>query len=402
MKEYFAKTNTRIAILILVVLGLGFYAGRASIQPSSRVSGISNMGEGQPTNVDFEPFWEAWNLISERHVGKEEPTNQEKVWGAIQGLADSLNDPYSVFLPPEESTLFEEMISGSFGGVGMEIGEKEDTIVVISPLKDTPAEKAGILSGDFVVSIDGESTYGLSVDEAVKRIRGEAGTEVTLEIAREKTEGLLTFKIVRDNIVVPTLATETRGDVFIVSLYNFDAMATTDFREAMREFTLSPATRLIIDLRGNPGGFLDAAVDIASYFVPAGEIIVSEHSEKDEAENGEHVSKGFVLSKKPEKIAVLINEGSASASEIVAGALQEHDVATLVGAQSFGKGSVQELIPLTFDTSLKLTIAQWLTPKGNSISDGGLTPDIAIENEPGTIGTPNDAQLNKALEIVSQ
>ena len=402
MRESFTKTPARLLILSIIILAIGFWAGRSSIQPSAAVGGVSNMEEGKPTTVDFEPFWEAWNLINERHVGNDDVGNQEKVYGAIQGLADSLNDPYTVFLPPEETSLFEEMISGSFGGVGMEIGEKEDTIVVIAPLKGTPAERAGIQSGDYVVSIDGESTMGMSVDEAVKTIRGEAGTDVTLEIAREGETEFLTFTITRDNIVVPTLATEVREDVFIVSLYNFDALATTDFRKAMGEFTTSSADKLIIDLRGNPGGFLDAAVDISSYFVPAGELIVAEHSEKDSTEDSDHVSKGFTLSKKPTKIVVLINGGSASASEIVAGALQEHGIATLVGTQSFGKGSVQELIPLTIDTSLKLTIAKWLTPKGNSISDGGLTPDVVIETEPATVGTPEDLQLIKALEIVRE
>jgi carboxyl-terminal processing protease len=188
--------------------------------------------------------------------------------------------------------------------------------------------------------------------------------------------------------------------VFIISLFNFDANATVHFKKALQAFAASSADRLIIDLRGNPGGFLDAAVDIASYFVPAGEVVVSEHSDKDEEQNKEHLSKGYISPKKPTSIVVLINGGSASASEIVAGALQEHDLATLVGTQSFGKGSVQELVPITFDTSLKVTVAQWFTPDGTSISEGGLTPDVVIETEPGTIGTDTDLQLQKALEEV--
>ena len=243
-------------------------------------------------------------------------------------------------------------------------------------------------------------TAGLNVDEAVDLIRGKAGTPVTLEIAREKEESLLTFTIIRDNIIIPTLDTETRGDTFIISLYNFDAMAEADFRKAMGEFASSPATNLVLDLRGNPGGFLDAAVGIASYFVPAGEIIVREQSEGNEDENGTHISKGYQLTKQPNKMAVLIDGGSASASEIVAGALHEHDIAILIGTQSFGKGSVQELIPLSHDTALKLTIAQWLTPNGISISKEGLTPDIVVERTADDVTAGKDPQLDAALESV--
>ncbi|MEK7606011.1 MAG: S41 family peptidase [Patescibacteria group bacterium] len=402
MRGGLLKKITQFVAVAVLFLWAGYFFGRASVPASNSVSGVTGMNEGKPENIDFEPFWEAWSILDEKYSGGGETTQDEKVWGAISGLADSFGDPYTVFMPPEEASLFEEMIRGSFGGVGMEIGEKEGTIVVIAPLKDTPAERAGIQSGDYVVSIDGESTSGLTVDEAVKRIRGEEGTEVVLEIAREGADEFLTFTLVRAKIVVPTLKTEVRNNVFILSLYNFDALATMRFKQAMQEFAQSSADRMIIDLRGNPGGFLDAAVDIASYFVPAGDIIVSERSEKDEEQNKEHLSKGYVLPKKPAKIIVLINGGSASASEIVAGALKEHDIATLVGTQSFGKGSVQELIPITFDTSLKVTVAQWYTPDGTSISLEGLAPDVVVETEPGTVGTPDDLQLEKALELVAQ
>lgn len=388
----------RIAIILGLVFFIGFSVGRATIPAVYSVQGLTSLEEGKPVTVSFEPFWKAWNVINEHYAPTEEVATEDKVWGAIQGLADSLGDPYTVFMPPEETKIFEELINGSFGGVGMEIGEREGFITVIAPLKGTPADLAGIHAGDIVASINGTSTAGMNVDDAVGLIRGEEGTVVTLEVLRDGHDDFLTFDIIRDIIVIPTLDTETRGDTFIISLYNFDANAPSEFRKAMNAFVASNADNLILDVRGNPGGFLDAAVDIASYFVPAGDIIVEERYDGDDVDDVVHRSRGYVLRRAPARMVVLVDEGSASASEIVAGALQEHDVATLVGAQTFGKGSVQELIPITSDTALKLTVAQWLTPEGNSISDGGLTPDVIVEASNDEL---IDLQLERALEIVS-
>lgn len=389
-------------IFVLVVAGViataGFFVGRASVPESTRVVGVDHMETGKPEAVNFEPFWKAWNVINEKYVATDVTSAEEKVWGAIQGLTDSLNDPYSVFLPPEEHTFFEEIITGSFGGVGMEIGERDGAIVVIAPLKGTPAERAGIRTGDAIISIDGTSTAGISVDDAVGLIRGKPGTTVELGIGRGEGQ-LLAVPVTRETISIPTLDTETRDDVFIISLYNFDALSASDFRRAMAEWGNSRATKLILDLRGNPGGFLEAAVSIASHFVPTGEVVVREQADG-ASEELVHRSKGYVMNKKPERMVVLVDEGSASASEIVAGALQEHGVATLVGMQTFGKGSVQELIPITLSTSLKLTVAQWLTPEGNSISDGGLTPDIVVELSPEAFEAGEDPQMERALLFV--
>lgn len=391
-------------ILVLLIAGAvfygGFYAGRASVPEVTRVSGLSNIETDKPEDVDFDTFWKAWNIINEKYVATAEVDTQDKVWGAIKGLTESLGDPYSVFLPPEENKAFEEMITGSFGGVGMEIGERDEAIVVIAPLKGTPAERAGIRTGDVIVTIDEKPTAGITVDEAVNLIRGEPGTDVVLGVGRGEGE-TLTISITRDIISIPTLETETRSDVFIISLYNFDALSASDFRRAMAEWGSSSADKLIIDLRGNPGGFLESAVSIASYFVPTGEIIVRERIDG-ESDEIVHRSKGFTLNKKPKKMVVLVDEGSASASEILAGALKEHDLATLVGMQTFGKGSVQELVPITLSTSLKLTVAQWLTPDGNSISDGGLTPDVVVDLTLEDIEAEKDPQMEKALELIHE
>ncbi len=392
-------------VLVLLLVGAifygGFWLGKASVPAATQVVGLSNMEAGKPADVDFEPFWKVWNAINDRYVAVDGVDTQEKVWGAIQGLAASLGDPYTVFMPPEESQSFEEMITGSFGGVGMEIGEREGQIVVIAPLKGTPAETAGIRAGDALVSINEESTAALTVDEAVGKIRGEPGTVVTLGITREGSDEILSIPVTRDTISIPTLDTEVRGNTFIISLYNFDALSASEFRNAMGMFERSSADRLILDMRGNPGGFLDAAVSIASYFIPAGEVIVAEHADKAE-EDVVHRSRGFTLKKEPKKMVVLVDGGSASASEIVAGALQEHGRALLVGTQTFGKGSVQELIPITLSTSLKLTVAQWLTPNGVSISEGGLTPDVVVDVTPEDIEAGRDLQLERALQEVEK
>ena len=389
---------TQICAAILI-FAAGFFVGRQTIPSIERAAGITNKEAHVKESVDFEPFWKVWNLINEKYVAVDDVTAQEKVWGAIEGLTESLDDPYSVFLPPEETKLFSEMVLGSFGGVGMEIGEKEDLIVVITPLKGTPAEKAGIKSGDVILQIDTTPTTGLSVDEAVQMIRGEAGSTVVLHIGREGEENIKIVSLVREDIQIPTLETAIRDDVFIISLYNFDAFSAEEFKSAMKEFLITGKKKLIIDLRNNPGGFLEAAVDIASHFLPSGEIIVREKFDEGDTEKV-HRSKGHQAIDSSVSVLVLVNKGSASASEIVAGALQEHGIAKLIGETTFGKGSVQELISVTPETSLKLTVAQWLTPQGKSISKGGLTPDIIVQAD--SENAQKDLQLEKAIEILSK
>jgi carboxyl-terminal processing protease len=282
----------------------------------------------------------------------------------------------------------------------MEVGEKDSILVVISPIKDTPAEKAGIKAGDIILQIDGKVTSEMSVDEAVGLIRGEKGTTVEFVLAREGEKGSLSIKVVRDNIRIPTLEYEKRKDgIFVISLFNFSAGVENDFRKALREFVLSKSDKLIIDLRGNPGGYLDAAVDISSWFLPAGKIVVQEDFGKD-TEPKVFRSKGYNIFNENLKMVVLVDNGSASASEIVAGALKEHDIAQIVGEKTYGKGSVQELIPISKDTSLKLTIARWLTPNGVSISDSGLEPNVVVERVSKDLKNDKDMQLEKAVDIL--
>ena len=351
--------------------------------------------------ADFEQFWRAWNIINEKYVPpkKSDPiTNQEKVWGAISGLAGSLGDPYTFFLPPQEKSLFEQDVSGFFGGVGMQIGMKDDLLTVIAPLKGSPAERAGIQKGDKILVIDGATTTNMTIDKALYLIRGEIGKPVVLTLLHEDNDEPYVVTIIREEIKVPTIETKREGDVFVISLYGFPATGAELFRGALREFVQSGADKLVLDLRGNPGGYLEVAVDMASWFLPQGKVVVREEDKSGEGQI--YRSKGYNVFGDDFRFVILVDGGSASASEILAAALKEHGIATLVGTKTFGKGSVQELVPITEDTSLKVTIAHWITPNGNSFSEEGIEPNVVVEITKEQVEREEDPQLKKAVELV--
>lgn len=399
--------KVKFVSLSLLLLGsfffLGIYVGFNNRPEIEKITGIANKDGGALAETDFEPFWKVWNIINEKSPSAHEVTDQEKVWGSISGLVGSLNDPYSEFFNPKESKDFADTVNSSFDGVGMDIGIKDKLLTVIAPLKDTPAYRAGIKSGDVILKIDNASTADMSIDEAISKMRGPKGTTVRLTIFRSGEDKPLEISIVRDTIAIPTLDEKMRSDgVYVISLYNFGATATQLFNTAIHDFKASASTKLILDLRGNPGGFLDAAVDISSWFLPSGDVIVSEDFGSVGIPAKIYRSKGYDFFKDhPISMVILVDGGSASAAEILSGALQEHHVATLVGEKTYGKGSVQELIPVTDTTTLKLTIAKWLTPNGVSISAHGLTPDVVVKaGEKDVIGGA-DAQMDKAIEIVN-
>lgn len=386
--------------LILGTFGLGFYVGKINKTEAEKIDNLINKENSIiESKVDFTPFWLAWNTLNEKYVDLNGENDQEKVWGAIQGLTNSLGDPYTVFMPPSEAEMFADDIKGNFSGVGMEIGIQDEVLTVIAPLKETPAERAGIKSGDKIIKIDSTETKDFSTDKAVKMIRGKRGTPVKLTILREGEKELLEITIVRDNINIPTIKTEVKEDVFIISLYSFSANSSDLFRNALREFVESGKTKLILDLRGNPGGYMEAAIDMASWFLPAGKVLVTENYGINGGEKI-HRSRGYNVFNDNLKFAILVDGGSASASEILAGALQEHNIAKLVGSKTFGKGSVQELISITPDTSLKITVARWFTPNGKSISKSGLEPDYDVKITKKDFENKNDPQLEKAIEIL--
>ena len=405
-------------IVIGVSFGMGFSYGQKAAPEIKKVSGLENKEAGKPADVNFTPFWKTWNVLNEKYASTATSTsNEDKVWGAIEGLAASLKDPYTVFFPPENNKLFTSEISGSFEGVGMEIGIKNEIITVIAPLKDTPAAKAGILPGDKILKIDDRQTFGMKVEEAIKHIRGKKGTEVTFSILREDKKEPIEVKVVRGTIAIPTIDTEFKhiifgqedatpeglqqSGVFTIRLYSFSQTSPELFRNALRKFIESGTNKLIIDLRGNPGGYLDAAVDIASWFLPAGKVIVSEDFGKNSPPIVYRTRRDAVFNKNL-KLVILVNSGSASASEILAGALKEYGIAKLVGTPTFGKGVVQELVDITPETSLKVTVARWLTPKGNSISQKGITPDVEVKMTPEDIAKGKDPQMEAAVKLLMQ
>lgn len=392
-----------ICLVAIIVTFFGGYAlGQRNVSQVALAYGLDHKKDSK-SNIDFAAFWKAWNILNEKYIpttSSSTPTDQEKVWGAISGLAASTGDPYTIFFPPVETKSFEEQISGSFEGVGMEIDIKDNVLTVIAPLKDTPAYKAGIKAGDKIISIDKKSTQGLSTAEAIKLIKGKKGTSVTFMIVREGSADPLEISVVRDVIVVPAMKTEIVDDVFVIRMYSFSAQSADEFRKALRTFVESGKDKLVLDVRGNPGGYLEAAVDMASWFLPSGKLVVKEES-KNLAVSKEYRSRGYNVFSSRLKFVILVDGGSASASEILAGALSEHGRATLVGKKTYGKGSVQELVEITPETSLKVTVAKWLTPEGHSISQNGIEPQVDVDLDNETYKkTGEDSQLKKAIEVL--
>lgn len=401
-------------IVLLAVFFVGNYIGKKGA--------VGEVLPGVPSDVlvsndQFQSFWKVWKILSEKYVAATTTDSQKRIWGAIQGLTASQGDPYTVFFPPDESAMFKSDIAGNFEGVGMEIGIKDGVLTVVSPIKGSPADKADVHPGDKVIKIDDQLTNDMPVDKAVKLIRGAKGSTVKIVFIRPGINVPLEKKIIRDVIDIPTLQTEVKSGssatssdtasvtglrkdgIFVIRLFTFTAQAPDLFRKALRSFVESGSHKLIIDLRGNPGGYLEAAWDMASWFLPAGDVIVTEDF-GGKGTNTVYRSKGYNIFGKDLDLVILVDAGSASASEIFAGALQEHGVGKLVGVKTFGKGSVQELIPITPDTSLKVTIARWLTPKGHNLSHDGLDPDVEVKITQKDIDAKNDAQMNTAVDIL--
>jgi carboxyl-terminal processing protease len=401
LKNIKIKSTLIIFFLVLVFFVLGIYLGFQNQSEISKVVGVSNKEIPSIIQIDFSPFWKTWNTIDEKFPDAKKVTDQERVYGAISGLVGSLNDPYSEFFNPEETKSFEEDIAGSFSGIGVEVGIKDKILTVIAPLKDTPGYKAGLKAGDKILKIDNTVTTDISVEEAVRLIHGDKGTIVTLTIFREGEKDSREVKIVRDVINVPIVETKLRPDgVFVITLNSFSANSAELFQNALKEFVNTKTDKLVLDLRGNPGGYLDSAVSMASWFLPSGKTVVTENYNNNKKAKI-YRSEGYNVFTSGLKFAILIDKGSASASEILAGAMQDYGIAKLVGEQSYGKGSVQEVVNITPDTILKITIAKWLTPKGTSISEKGLTPDYKVEITQKDIDAKKDPQMDKAVELLN-
>ncbi|MFH1078473.1 MAG: S41 family peptidase [Patescibacteria group bacterium] len=361
---------------------------------------VRGIGSGAPSTIsetiDFEQFWTLWDLLKTKYY-KQPLDEQAMLYGAMQGLTASTGDPYTTFFEPAVAEEFTKSLEGKFEGIGAEIGIRDNQLRVIAPLPETPAAKAGLLPGDAIYLVDATSTEGMSVEEAVSIIRGPKGSTVTLTIGRGETTKEI--PIIRDEIVVKSVSVEMlKGtDIAVIRINHFNTDTTSEFSKAVDEAIDTGATGIILDMRSNPGGFLDRATDVAGEWV--GDRPVVAERRQGVIVDTYHGSGSARLQGIP--TVVLVDGGSASASEIVAGALQDYGVATIVGTQTFGKGSVQDYTELENGTAVKITIAEWLTPKGRSINEIGITPDIIVERTEEDFNAQRDPQQDKAVELLT-
>jgi len=392
------------------VVAIAFFAGLyVNAEKAALYDKVTDLYQGEysmvgaPSNVDLRPLWKAWSILQSEYVptgiaSTTVATSEDKVYGAIKGLAGSLGDPFTTFLTPDEAKNFKTDLSGSLQGIGAILGIQDGVLTVSSTIKSSPAEKAGLLAGDQILKVGETLTKGLDIDRAVQLIRGPKGTSVVLLTHREGRPDY-SFTIIRDTITTPVVTTKQYPNgTFLITLASFTDNSPDLFRTALRDYVNSGSTKLILDLRNNTGGYLDAAVDMASWFMPTGATVVTEDYGKN-ADPAVFLSKGYNLFNPNMKLMILVNENSASASEILAGALRDAGKATIVGKKTYGKGSVQELIPITSDTLLKVTVARWLTPKGTSISQSGIVPDFTVDLTLEDFKAKKDPQLDKALEL---
>ncbi|MDD3480832.1 MAG: S41 family peptidase [Patescibacteria group bacterium] len=396
------KPDKRKKILVGAIIILSFVIGFIMGHQDALLSRIGYTPEVyrerlSNSDADFSIFWRAWDLIVENYDG--EVDYQAMIYGAIKGMTESLGDPYTAFLTPEEAKQLEDDLSGVFYGIGAEIGIKNDELTVITPLNGTPAKEAGLMAGDVILAIDGESTLGMNIDIAVAKIRGDEGTEVTLSIRRD--EEVKDYKIKRAKITVKSVDYEIRdGNIGYIEISRFDENTTDLLRKGLDELNSKEVKKIVLDLRGNPGGYLDESITVASEFLKEG-VIVTEKNDKNGDKEYEYKATGNgKMTGDDIKIIVLINEGSASASEIVAGALKDQDRATLVGETTFGKGSVQEIENLARGSVMRLTIAHWYTPSGMNIAEEGIEPDVRVELTEDDYNADRDPQLAKAFELL--
>lgn len=400
----------KIAFPVLLI-SLAFVAGYLTSNRGINIPVLAGnsiiIDRTKPENrqdVNFAMFWQVWDLLASEYYEPAKINQADLVYGAIKGMVSAVGDPYTVFLDRAQQQVTKEDLSGSFEGVGIQIGYKGTQLAVISPLPETPAYKAGIQPGDLIIGIKDESknidrtTEGMSLPEAVETIRGPGGTKITLALLREGEEGPIVLELVRESIDVPSVSLSFVGEnesVAHIKLTRFGAETKSEWEEAVTEVLGKPGlSGVIVDVRNNPGGYLMAAVDIASEFLPKGTLVVSEQG-----------AGGRVLdelkTQRPGKLVgtptvVLINKGSASASEILAGALRDQAKVKLIGANSFGKGTVQEPREFPDGTGIHITIARWVTPSGNWIHEKGIAPDIEVKQDLETLEI--DEQLNEAIK----
>ncbi len=395
-----------VLLVSLLLFGGGYYFGvqgyRVSIKKFPKVNIVREMPPDK-TDLDFSLFWQVWDTLTSQYYDKTKIIPANMVYGAIKGMVAAVEDPYTTFLPPSENKIVQEDLSGQFEGVGIQIGFKGKQLVVIAPLPNSPAEKAGVKPGDYIINIKDEgrnidrATAGITLTEAVQLIRGKAGTKVTLTLLRDEDTEPMIKELIREKLEVPTLILSyigERGEIAHIKLLKFGGETNGEWGKAVREILKKREIKaIILDLRNNPGGYLQGAVDVASEFLKIGSVVVIEEK-YDGSKKEFKVERQGLLNNIP--VVVLINEGSASASEILAGALRDIRKIKLIGQKTFGKGTIQEPIQLEGGSGLHITIARWLNPSGFWVNEKGLEPDIEIADDP---KTPADEQLDKAIEV---
>lgn len=410
-----AKLSLRVVRNIFLGLGIGvliFAGGYETAKVRLGQGGnllvksfVKNPGDGAVTAADFARFWEVWKRLENSYVDPTKLDYAQMTWGSIQGLAQSLGDPYTQYLPPKENKQANEDLNGSFYGVGIELGYREGTLAVVAPIKGSPADIAGVKAGDLILHIKDEKkqidldTQGMTLPTAVTNIRGERGAPIVLTLYREGVEKSFETRIVRDEIVVPSveLTYVERGGkkVAHLELHKFGGRTDKEWAQIIKEIVSAKPSGVVLDLRNNPGGYLDGAVYVVSEFLTSGVVVKQEGRDRSETYS---VDRRGNLTAMP--LVVLVNKGSASASEITAGALQDNKRAKIVGEQSFGKGTVQEVQDLSDGSSLHVTVAKWILPSGRWIGKEGITPDTKIADDLETKDT--DEQLEKAIEVLLQ
>ena len=382
-------------ICLDAIFVLGYWQGQKGSPNALVPSQITQLESGKPSGVDFSTFWEAWNKLKEKSV--QEVGNDKMVQGAISGMLASTGDPYTVYFTKQENDRFREDIGGEFSGIGIEIVEKDNLPTVVAPLPDSPAEKAGFKPGDIILEVDGAKTSDLGFNETINRIRGTEGTKVTLKVMRASVTDPITIEVVRDKITVKSVEWSLENvngkKVEHIKIRQFGDDTDALFESAAQDVIKNNPEGVILDLRNDPGGYLETAVNVASYFVKDG-VIVTEKGRDGNSTEYKSTGKGTL---KNYKLTVLVNGGSASASEIVTGALKDRLGTKIIGEKTFGKGSVQELIDLSDGSAVKITVAKWFTPNGSQINELGISPDIAIVDDEKTTA---DEQLLRAEDFI--
>ena len=380
----------RSFILILAIAtlfgGIGYKLGQAKGK-------VFNSAPAK--NTDLTLFWQVWDELSQKYVDKSKLDKEKMVNGAISGMVAAVGDPYTLFLPPAQNKEAKEDLNGSFEGIGAQLGVKDNRIVVIAPLSDSPAEKAGIVAGDWILKVDGKETGGWTLPETVAKIRGTSGTTVALNIVHPKAEKPIDLTITRGQIILKSVEWKKTGKIAVIKLNRFGDQTDPQWDRTISEVVTANPSGVILDVRNNPGGFLSGSVYIASEFLASG-VVVKQQDYNNQTQTYS-VNRSGKLLKVP--MIVLVNQGTASASEILAGSLQVAGRAKIVGVQSFGKGSVQQAQDLPNGSGLHITIAKWLLANDVWINQAGLTPDVKIEND--ISDSAKDAQLDKAVEILN-